>query len=297
MEQLYIRRNISECLGAAWTLMSTNLSRIVKALWIPVLIYALATAIIAPMSLTVVKSQVLGQSPLCSMLTIVICSIICIAAALTTYAKTFRLLNGLTFKHCMTRALKSFVIVAIFFIIVFAVYFAILATCATTIAKGILPQTIGTITTIIISIIFAILAYAVYCPLNYCITKYMTERETVLKYTFKSYRLGMRSLGFLVGSSLLCLLVMATIYNVTALPAYIATLAATLSNEGLAKGDESGLPAWFPLVYGLTTFVSGIVYMVLTTWYTLVTYYQYASIEARNGKIDSQTDENEKTNG
>lgn len=294
MEGLYKRRNISECLGAAWTLMSTNLGRIVKALWLPTLVYALAEAIIAPLSLAFVKHSILNHSIIADSVAITILTIIAIATMIVTYAKTIKLLNEQTFKHNMTRSLKSFLIAAIFFIVMFAIYMAIIGGASFIINNGKMSQTLGTIATVIISIVFAIIAFILYCPLNYVITKYMMEPETKMKHFMKNYRTGMRSLGFIAGSILLCILLMGTIYNITALPAYIATLAATLSNNGIARGDAAGLPGYFPYICGLTTFVAAIVYLLLAVWYTLVSYYQYASIEARNGRTDTPKEETDK---
>lgn len=246
MEGLYKRRNISECLGAAWTLMSTNLS-IVKALWLPTLVYALAEAIIAPLSLAFVKHSILNHGIIADSVAITFLTIIAIATMIVAYAKTIKLLNEQTFKHNMTRSLKSFLIAAIFFIVMFAIYMAIIAGASFIISNGKMSQTLATIATVIISVVFAIIAFILYCPLNYAITKYMMEPETKMKHFMKSYRTGMRSLGFIAGSILLCMLLMGTIYNITALPAYIATLATTLSNNGIARGDAKRTAWLFPL--------------------------------------------------
>lgn len=294
MKGLYTRRNISECLGAAWTLMSTNLGRIVKALWLPTLVYALAEAITAPLSLAFVKHSILCQGTIADIVAITTLTIIAIAAIIVAYAKTIKLLNEQTFKHNLTRSLKSFLIAAVFFIAMFAIYMTIIGGTSYIISNGKMSQTLATIATVIISVIFIVIAFILYCPLNYVLTKYMIEPETKMKHIMKNYRTGMRSLGFIAGCILLCMLLMGTIYNITALPAYIATLAATLSNDGIAMGDEAGMPGYFPYICGLATFFATIVYMLLTIWYTLVSYYQYASIEARNGRTDTPKEETDK---
>ncbi len=291
MEELYKRRNISECLGAAWTLTSTNLGRITKALWIPTLIYALTEAIIAPLSLSFAKHSTLNESVAFDGIAIAILTIIGITMALIAYAKTFKLLNEQPSKHNMRRSLKSFLVVAFFFLVAFAIYMAFISGASYIINNGKMAQTIGTIATVVISVLFTIITFILYCPINYTITKYMMEPETKMKHLLKNFRIGMRNLGFIAGSILLCILLMGTIYNITALPAYIATLAATLSNSGVAKGDAAGLPGYFPYICGLTTFVATIVYLLLSVWFTLVSYYMYASIEARNGRTDIKPEE------
>jgi hypothetical protein len=44
-------------------------------------------------------------------------------------------------------------------------------------------------------------------------------------------------------------------------------------------------------------FVVGLVYTTLLVWFLFVEYYQYASIEARNGRTDSETEETDNANG
>ena len=297
MKELYTRRNTSECLGAAWTLMSTNLTRIAKSLWIPTLIFSLAYALLAVVALSLAKEYILNQNILFNTFASSILFIVAVATELAILAKTYKLLNEQTFKFCIKRSFKSFLIIVLLSIVALLVFTAILAGMLLAINKGSLSPKIGTALTLLVTLLFSVLIFIFFSPLSFVFTKYMVEPDTKLKHTWKNYRIGMRRLGFIIGCNLLCLLIVGTVFNITALPAYIATLAATLSTNGIANGDAAGLPSYFPFVYGVTMFIAGIVYTVLFVWYTLATYYQYASIEARNGRTDLQTEETEHTNG
>lgn len=297
MEGLYTRRNISECVGAAWTLLSTNLHRMAKSLWLPALLYSFSYALLAVASLNLIKDLSLGEGIALDMTAIAVLYIAGIAALLVVATKTFKQINTLDFKPCMSRTFKAFLVVAAFYILFVTLLSAISVGGAALMQSGKMsPVTTGIVMTILAIIVVCAL-FVFLSPFNYSLTKYMVEPETGMKQVWKNYRTGYRNLGFIVGCSLICLVIMATIYNVMALPGYIATISATQAYSGVANGDAANLPDYFPVIFGATMFVAGLVYTTLLVWFLFVEYYQYASIEARNGRTDSETEETDNANG
>ncbi len=297
MDQLYTRRNISECIGAAWSLLSTNLLRITKSLWIPTLVFSLAYALSAVSSLCFVKDLSLGKNIIFDAVAIVVLCITCIAATLVIAAKTFKQLNEQNFKYCMSRSFKAFLVSLAFLLITTILTIAVFVGSIVLTQSGKMSPTASGIIALVLVVVITIASFVFFSPFNYSLTKYMIEPEMTLKKMWKSYRTGFNNLGFILGCSLICIVIMATVYNIMVLPGYIATISASLAYSGVANGDAANLPAYFPIILGATMFIAGLVYTTLLVWFIFVEYYQYASIEARNGRTDTKTEETDKTNG
>lgn len=297
MDGLYIRRNISECLGAAWTLQSTNMHRIAKLLWLPALAFSLFYALLAVASLGLVKDLSLGQGVALDVTGIALFFVAAVVATLIIVAKIFKQVNTLDFRCSLRRSFKAFLVVAAFFLLTVVLLFAVFVGGIFLMQSGKMsPVTVG-IAMAILSVVAVIALCVFFCPFNYSLTKYMVEPEMRMRQVWKNYRVGFRNLGFIFGCSLLCFFVMAAIYNVMALSGYIATISAALAYSGAANGDPVNLPGYFPVIFGATMFVAGLIYTTLLVWFVFVEYYQYASIEARNGRTDCKTEETNGANG
>ncbi len=297
MDGLYTRRNISECLGAAWTLQSTNMHRMAKTLWLPALAFSLFYALFAVAALSLVKDLSLGKGVAFDAVSVAVAFIAAVAATLVIIAKTFKQVNMQDFKLCLRRSFKAFLVVAAFCLLTIVLLAAVFIGCIFLMQSGkMAPMTAGIVMSVLsIAVVVALCVF--FCPFNYSLTKYMIEPEMGMSRVWKNYRVGFRNLGFILGCSLLCLVVMATIYNVMALPGCIATISASLAYSGVVNGDPVNLPGYFPVIFGVTMFVAGLIYATLQVWFVFVEYYQYASIEARNGRTDSKTEEINDTNG
>ncbi len=288
MDGLYTRRNISECLGAAWTLLSTNIHRMVRSLWLSTLSFSVFYALLAVALLGFVKNLSLGKSLTVDVVAVVVFSVAVIVTTLVIIAKIFNQVNTLDFKHCIQRSCKAFLIVVTFCVLSAMLLVAAVIVSIYLMQNGKMSLVASYAVMGILTLAIAVIPFVFFCPFNYSLTKYMVEPDMSIKQIWKNYRVGFRNMGFVFGCSLLCIVIMVTIYNVMALSGYVATISASLAYSGALNGDSVNLPEYFPIIFGATMFVAGLISTVLLVWFVFVEYYQYASIEARNGRTDSK---------
>ncbi len=289
--ELYIRRNIPECMSAAWTLMSTNVARVAKALWLPALIMALVVMLSAIANYDLQTHVITESVGIADVAVVIVSALAVIAAAIYLNARIIKLLNLQKVRFCVGRSAKATLVAVLVSLLMVVIFFAIAAACTMTAAKGILPATVSLVIFILLAII-AVALMLIFCsPVTYTLTKYLIEPETNLKTAMKSYRAGLKDIGFIVGMLLLCAVVVGIANCIVALPGVIAMLAAAFSNQGIAIGDAPGLPSYFMTLYSATTFFATFVMVVMQVWYVFALYYMYASIEAKGGRTDSLEEE------
>lgn len=279
--ELYKRRSISECLSEGWTLMSTNIKRIAKAMWLPTLLIVVFAAFVAPTIFILEKHNIENSVTTTDGLLAGAIFLAMIAILIYFSAKLFKLLNEQTIRFCVTRMTKITGVVLGFAVLLSLALVGIATLAIAVIAKGIVAPAIGVGLFAIIYLLAIIAVIVVFAPMNYVGVKYMIEPEMNLKGIFKAYKRGWKNLGKIVGFTLLSSLVIYIAQCIISLPGVIAMLAASLSLQGIAYGDPSGLPSAFMVILGITMGISSIITSILMIWFTLSEYYLYASIESK----------------
>lgn len=277
-ETLYVKRDISECLGAAWTLVSTNTKRVCKTMAIPVMLYALAMSLYTHSVLNVTASSVLvatgGTAPelgAMDILEFIGGIILLIIAAFYFCGACLTLLNGKSVRHNIWRYIKqSLTILAIIFIAM---------TIGTGVSVGVMTvsETAGTL------LLFLLTTACLFAcvPLTYTGMKYFLEEDKKVSVIFKDYRKGVKHYWFILGTLLLTMIVVYVVSLIAQLPMAIALIAKVFSTMGESMGDPSGLPGSFGSIFLVTGFLSALVQGVTMIYIIFVQYYIYGSVEAR----------------
>jgi len=279
--ELYERRSISECLSEGWTLMSTNIGRIAKSMWWPVLLTVIFAGIAAPVMFVIEKHSVENNIGVIDGLLAGIFVIAMFAIMIVFTAKIFKLLNEQTTQFCIKRTAKLTGVIICVAILITMFLVGIVVGAFFLISKGIVAQTIGIGLFALVYILAIIAVFIVYSPISYVGVKYLVEPEMKLKEMGKAYKRGWKNLGKIIGFTLLSSLIITIAQCVISLPGVIAMLAASLSLQGIALGDPSGLPSSFMVIFGITAGVSCFITCILMIWFTLSEYYLYGSIEAK----------------
>lgn len=285
-EELYIRRTIPECMGSAWTLLSTNVVRVAKALWLPALVMAVVTTATMVADYHLQKEIALSAPTLAGIIVLSVGCVAMIVASIYLDARIIKLLNLQPMRLCVARTAKAFLVGLAVTLLVALVLFALAVACTLVATKGLLPTTVCLAVFALLTLVVVIVVAVLASPLVYTLPKYLFEPATNLRTAMRSYRAGLRSVGYIIGTLLLCTIVAGIAGCVVALPGVIAMLAATFSNQGIAIGDAPGLPSYFTALYGATTFLSVLVGVVIRVWYVFSIYYMYASIETKNGRTE-----------
>lgn len=290
-EELYTRRNIAECMNAAWTLLSTNISRVTKALWLPALLFAIINAFATPFFTSLQLRNMQEQKTIFDLVSSFLFVVLFFLAGSFINAKTFKLVNEQNMHFCFNRSLKTYAIsyfLAFVFIILLLISINIGFYAVNTGKLGaITTLTIFSISLIILTLLFLIL----YSPFSYVFTKYMVEPGSKLKHIWIYYKIGFKNINFIITFLLLSCILVGIVYGITALPSVIVMLSARYSNEGILNGDPSGLPGYFPILNGAVGFITSFIITILMIWFAFAQYYMYASIETKNGCTELKTTE------
>lgn len=278
--ELYTRRSIPECLGDGWTLLSTNIGRIAKSMWWPTALMVVYSAIAAPTVFEIEKHSLENNFTISDAIMLLLLPII-ITIAVTFAAKIFKLLNEQTTEFCIRRMAKMALAIISIAIIITAILIGISLGALAVIASGTVSQNVGIGLFAIVYIMAIVATIIAFSPMNYVSVKYMIEPEMKLRDIWKAYKQGWKSIGKLIGFTLLSSLVIIIVQCIVSLPGVIAMIAASVSLHGIAYGDPSGLPSAFNLIFGMTAGVSCFITCILMIWLTLSEYYLYGAIEAK----------------
>lgn len=290
-EELYKRRSIAECIYAAWTLFSTNLTTIVKTMWLPALLIALFSMAAAPFSIRLQLHHMQEQLTIPELITTAIMLVTAFALQVYLIAKIYKMLNEQTLKFCLKRALGS-VLVWCLLMLMFTITFLVMVSGSIYAAKAWALTEAKTLWMFLAGLIFlSLLAFIFYSPFVYALTKYMIEPTAKMKHIFKNYRKGFKNISYITTCLLLCLIILSVVYCVAALPNIIISLTSRLSNEGIVNGDPSGLPHNFTALAAGVAFLTSFIITSLYIWAAFSMYYMYASIEAKNGRADEKATE------
>lgn len=277
-ETLYVRRDISDCLGAAWTLVSTNTKRVCKTMAIPVILFAVAMAVYAHSVLNVVLGSVQvamgGPAPELSAMDIlefVGGIILMIVVSFYLYGACLTLLNGKSVRYNVWRYIK----LTLFALAVITILMIVIAG----VSAGVMAASIKAGTLLLYLLIFAFLFACV--PMTYTGMKYLLEEDKKVSVVFKDYRKGAKHYWFILGTLLLTMIVVYVVSLIAQMPMCIAVVVKVFSSMGESMGDPSGLPVSFGSIFLATGFLSALVQGAMMIYIIFVQYYIYGSVEAR----------------
>ncbi len=277
-ETLYVRRDISDCLGAAWTLVSTNTKRVCKTMAIPVILFAVAMAVYAHSVLNVALGSVQlamgGPAPELSAMDIfefVGGIILMIVVSFYLYGACLALLNGKSVRYNVWRYIK----LTLFALAVITILMMVIAG----VSAGVMAASIKAGTLLLYLLIFAFLFACV--PMTYTGMKYLLEEDKKVSVVFKDYRKGAKHYWFILGTLLLTMIVVYVVSLIAQMPMCIAVVVKVFSSMGESMGDPSGLPVSFGSIFLATGFLSALVQGAMMIYIIFVQYYIYGSVEAR----------------
>jgi len=287
-EEFLKRRGAAACLSAAYDCFSQRLGAIVRRIWLPLLIVALACAagIHAYTTLLACSDQeLLGATvPYAEFCCAYLAAFV---GCIWLFARFMTLFNGQSTRFNLRRTLALFAVwfvVYLVFITLIAVGAASLESFSTTTQA---PSSTVTAVCILLALVALVLSFVVFLPLVYVFGKYYLDAEVHLPRNLWSlFKTGMRHFGFLFGTELLAMLIAYLVCLLVSVPFLILFSANLTSIVGTVQGDPSGLPGYIPwllfVVSALTVFVGLVVWL----WNTIVILYACGSIDARQMSRD-----------
>ena len=283
-KELYKSRGFSACIQAATTLFINNFKNIVRQTWLPALLYTLCwagqiTLILCNLPSYIFVSRV-NSTP--QNATVSLLSLASLVFLIWLFVRVFNLLNGYGFNKNLNRMLKLFVAY-----IVFCIAFGIVLTLS--IIAFTVPVAMNNTFSIaffykmmIFLLIFLIIFFILILPLLYFIMKYMMDEKVhIHKHFFSIMKCGYRYYGFILATVFFTQLIYMLILAVATFPLTLLAGSAIQSAIGVANGDPTGLPNYFPYLVYLASFITCCISIPGNIWFYIVTYYMYGSIEAR----------------
>ena len=284
--ELYKQRSMSACLKAAYVLWMSNIKRILKAAWLPMLIYALLAAVATPPLFLADFIDSLGSSPgVLMILNPIVLTFLQLGVAAWFTARIMNLLNGLDKKENL---LKSFTFTAFLFCIIVVwemlLYAIEIFFVSSMYSNGPIPSVDNFPLVLgLIRLGMVLLLCAFLVPMSYVFMKYMfTKGASLRKFLKKYYITGLKHWAFLFGSAFFSLFVLSIIALFISLPGIILTIARTLSEQGEMMGDPSGLPTYFGILTYVTFAVIYFILFFISIWNVFVMYYTYGTIEKQD---------------
>ena len=283
-ETLYLRREIHECIIAAWTLLTTNFKRICKTIALPALVLGALVALLVPTIMEMPLAIAQGTTSEPDMKTMQITTfafiVLLTPAFLYFYASLFKLLNGKSVKFNIVRIIKVWLAT-----IPIAIYVMVMSL----VVVFMLPA-IGEPGKIALSYLLMLIGWLPLVPIGYTYMKYIVETDSKISILWKFYRAGAKRFWFILGTYILTGIVVYFASLVICIPLVIIVVAYSISMSGAIDGDPTGLPSTFTGILAATMFL----YMIITSFFgvfsTFVMYYCYASVEVRNGRTEPEPD-------
>lgn len=282
-QELYKTRNVSSCVGSAYNLFITNLTKIACRLWMPILAFSVVYVLMSNTRLYLLLhvdelQQNLGMfiGLWCGNLflnLLLLCSVAWNVSALMNRLNSFGLKQNLR---------RGFVLIG--FILCIAVVCSILFAGVgivgyLALSKLLNASTVIMMVTGIVVVAFLCLLVFFLLPLNFVSMKYFMEGGRLFASFKKWYRMGMRHVGLLFAAMLIAFILFSVLAFVFGMPQYVLIHAQVASIEGTSMGDVTTLPSCFSLMMGGASFIFGLFVAFFILWETLLNYYVYGSIE------------------
>ena len=277
---LYKSRSFSSCILAAYQLMSKNLRNILKATWLPVLIYVFILASFLLINLPNEEVVAMGIAHFALYIGVLAsCLLGLIVTGIWALSRLMSILNEeprrWNFMRAVWLTLNSIVITLVITAVVVAV---------AKLAGGYLAPYMQNHFWLFLCLAFFIvlLAVVLLLPLNYVFMKYLNEHDMRFWHDFlPSYRIGLRRTSFIFITLFITGLIVLILATIVMLPYLTLTSAYYTSLMGHILGDASDLPGYFPVLYFITTAVVYFLLWYVTAFIIVVIFFMYGSIEKR----------------
>ena len=129
------------------------------------------------------------------------------------------------------------------------------------------------------------LALLLMLPFVYPQMKYFVKTDTRFhQIWFKGWKTGMRHWGYIFLTLLLTTICLSVILLIITLPLIILMTAYNLSMQGVAQGDEAGVPGYFNILAYLIAVAANFIIYFMSIFALFVAYYIYGSIETKERK-------------
>ncbi len=312
-EALFRGRSSRSCVRKGCQLYLSNFRRLLKASWIPAVLFAVCYSVIGTiaviqfprLNLNAFVNPETAYTLLDDYIAIAIASLLALVLGgimeIATYSCSFRLLD----EHRNTgsiarrprwidfdrrwawRALKGFVSTAIVCTIIYIVLYAICALLGLAVGKmG--GQTM--VTTSAIIGLTTLLFLVTLPPLFYVLTKYMLDSNQRFWHSLlNNYKSGLHHWGLLFISLVMTVIILLLASIILLLPAIVVALANFQANLGVLFGDPLGMPSYIVPLTAIMMAFAGFVEVILRSGFHFIGYYCY-------GSIDTQEEEKKKFN-
>lgn len=276
---VYKNHGYRACISAAFSFFSDNIKIVLSHTWM----YAAAFSLLISVSSVLFPSSRLLYSMILEnpyiVIGVAVVMLLFFAAQLIFHSSITSLLTSRPVRWNIWRNLKAVASVSALFMCLCAVFAAIAflsarhdadasqVYVAIAIAVGIL---------MLLTLIFAL-------PFVYGMMKYIMEPETKLRQMFTGfYVAGLKHWGFLFVILVTVILFVCVSSHAVMLPAIIMSFAANVSEAGVIEyGDADGLPAYFPYMFFIITFITSFISLYINTIVIFAAYYIYGSVNVR----------------
>ena len=277
-EMIYKSRGFSSCINSAYHLMGDNMKGIFRSTWLPALLVSLLGAIVA--ILYIPNEDVLAFAltnnglyfTLLGMylLGIVVCSI-------WLYSRLMSMLNGLprgwNFKRMFLATIYMVLIGLVVVFVIVTAFFLALKTTGGNPLLFLLDNWLA-VFFVLVLVVLALL------PFNYIVMRYLYDKDSRFWGDLpKSYKTGLRHLGFIFITTLLTSIIVGVVAMVAYIPLGILNITNVLSILGKQMGDPATLPGYFLPLFFFTTVLVIMVLQYISMFPTVVYLFIYGSIE------------------
>lgn len=283
-EMLYKSRSFSSCILAAYQLMSKNLWNLIKATWIPVLLWAVLVGVLLALNLPNEEVVAMGTAHFALYIGfLVVCVLGAVVASIWALSRLMSVLNEESrrwnFGRALWLTLNSIVIFIVIGLVIVAVAYAM-----SRLGGARLAHLAGNhFWLFLASVAVAIFVLCLLLlPLEYVAMKYLNERGMRFwNDLLSTYRVGLRRVSFIFITCFISGLITLILASIVMLPYFILTSAYYTSLMGYIMGDPSDLPGYFFVLFVLTTVVVYFLLWYVMSFSTIVMYFMYGSIEKR----------------
>lgn len=279
-------RSYSNCLKTAFETYITNIKKILKSIYKPlivlgiiVLVYNLYYSNFNPqkwIEFNPTDIIFLGSS-------VIIYNIIFMVLMCIIFAKVITIINDFSFKTNLKRT-----VIALIFTVIYGLLFLIPSISGAVALYLNRPQAVNpdqpyhNILMIIIPIIVMIIAYILFLPFTYVLTKYIIEpQSSLLKGIIRKYVIGMKSLGFIFATNVLGLIILFTIGCFIYQPVGLLYFLNVEYIKSVMMGDNPTLPMTYNLIFALTQVLVSVIGILGSIWVLLYNCYVYGTIEKK----------------
>lgn len=286
--ELYKNRSYLGCHSAAFKFICSNMSAILKQTYAYVLAISMLATLYSALLMAKFRFTAIGDIVIATLATL---AFLVASVFLTAHVKSSLLgiVNGAPFKDNMRKMLKittfGFVVCITTEIVVNLCSTGLLVLTSSFIKSGTIMLGLELLFYILLLILMAL----VLSPLLYSGAKYLIEEGHKFKSILgHNYHIGFKRIGYLFCQMLIFALVSIVVGLFTLIPFVFILLAMYVDKCGVAMGDPTGLPKYFPWLMGVVVFIVVSINMYVILYFDTTIYYAYGNIQTDvNIKIEA----------